>query len=1171
MESKSVHWAKYVTTPSPKGNGEEIKLEMLEDTSLLRRKRVKYPKFNKPLSPSKLKYSLKYIKKRLDVDALTSLLHSENASLVSQQFLEVIIGKCLISDDLEKAKFVLDLGKETYKNISVSNEYFDEFNRLGKRSFKKMIKGSSGNLLFMSIVRQGKYENVEFMIKNMHKSMLVPVSVVLDKAVVYDGNMLHAEWRKDLVNEKLEEIEDELDKEMLKAMHKLDLPPQKKYLITHFEGETLLSAALKLLKDTKDAASFDIVKLLVESGCQVKTERFKAAQVCAELDFPFQLEYLRTKYLKQNKKENNQKQFFRIIAMHAAMENNQRILKYIRLRLFPRKRPSLQKEDDKFDLEIDFRNALESSIKKLVDYGTERICTYRHRILYGIFVLLQWRSQLQLEWGKTKMAKSVKGKFGKITFVDDSVTTTATQALKKNYVAWKRKDKGILAVNDTTDYISNVIKLLGPGEGDDPDFVGSEEKPEIFCDKSLGNSSTGQASNKSNLSFRSNKKYHQLVSKRALFNWLLAILQQQDYHGDQLFEVLLGLGLKDFFLGGVPSDEQSEVSSSLGESTTTYESDQDSSSVYSKKSGTSMTSRWSGSSIASSLGSMAKGVKKVASEIRRKSSLAGLKELLETAGMQLQNLATGKKVKTKNKADSDDKTQALELASDFGNKQVMEQLLDLIAPEWNQNVLKCLHIAISKNRAGSTRALYSRLWIMYESVEHKASLGDKPGTRTVLKNYAKGVEGYFSLVEARQRTIKNEILLKKKKIKTKATEIKHKRRKSISQHRKEFVRKLSRKFSWKSGRDSDSDFGNDEEQESNRILKGATRGLRRAKKSISDAVLGLRTGKSSRGLGIQKQDSLRSKGMYGAKHLFYKLNKDNRDSKNLRRTVSTSKTDGEESLTSNTYNLPNDPKNYVKFVQDIGRLYFEYMYKTATKGDRIQALMALNEEINLTLGKKMLHNDVRRRMILDRLRSLCSAKSRVSLKDEKVKAVTKYMSMITNDLTLKKYHKETLQSLISDIVKNLGFDGLKHRHVEVFEVIVTESEEHIVSSTDLDTKINKGILTIDHILTILETVGVEFDRERSEYPDDPTVDARFWSQGEILLDFIVEHLNDASLLKYPTIAIQIDKRNLQGRLPHRIISHLRGLAILICSPEQIPLVENSFSQLYREDEQEEVL
>eukprot|EP00924_Labyrinthula_sp_SR-Ha-C_P007521 snap_masked-scaffold_24-processed-gene-5.13-mRNA-1 protein AED:1.00 eAED:1.00 QI:0/0/0/0/1/1/2/0/1180 len=1176
MSKKNLTWSKHVLTYK---FGEKRAVKYAMSVGPSQPSPIRYPDFNQQISQNKLSRIILKIKKRLDIDALIELLNSRNGSSITQEFLEVFLGKCLVSDELEMAKLILSEGKKKFEKLAVTNEYFNEFSRLGKRNFERMTKMSYKHLLYMTVVRQGKYENISFMIKNMPQLVLDPVADVLDASVAYDGNMLHAEWKNDLMEDDFDEVEDESDKEILKSLHKLDQPPKEKYLIAQFEGETLLSAALKLAKNSEDKESLRIVKLLIDSGCKPDTEKCKAAQVCSELGFPLHLEYLTKVYIKQKKKQAKLREFLKIAIAHGAMENKQRIITLARIRLFPRTRTSLQKAGDtekKYQEEFDFREALETSIKRLVRYGTERICTYRHRILYGIFVLLQWRARVDQEWGKTYLDNSVKGKLGKVV-ADGGFFDVSTDVLKDNEEKWEKK--GILVVNGVKDYIGEVSKLLDPAQNDQAGLIQGNLMTGVRPNHSNSNSSNfssfSEGSSRSNLTHAGGKTIGNIIKRRSLFNWLIAILQQQDYNGETLVMVLLNIGLREFFYRKKKGDEQSEMSSVYGDNSSVYESDIDNQSVYSKKSAMSITSRLSRSSLASSVGSIsqsvAKGMKSAVTAVRRKSSLAGIHEFFSGLGVQIQNAAQGKKVKTSNKADSDDKTQALELASEFGSEDVMNELLELIAPEWNKTVLKCLNIAISKDRAGSTKVLYNRLFKMYETVEQRVMSGTSAGSSLkIVRAYAEAIEGYFDFIQARNLALKNKAKKQQQVKKKERTGVLKttKRKKSIAQKAGAMMRKMSGVFSRKDSDDEDP-F---KQQNGDNTLAGFASKLRSTRKSIHEAMGNLTGGLlKPRTKLFAVGGSQANRSMIGAQQIFMKQNKNDKMSKKFRKSGTKLTQTRQNSRTGISYTLPKDPKEYVKFVQKLASHYLSEMYSAGVRTDKLQALLAFDTELEDSRGKDLVLKETRKNLILKRLRTMCNPKSRTKLKEEKFKAVEKYMILLVDELTTKKYQKEMLTSLVTDLVKRLAYESTKDYHLKVFQIVVEYSEKAIYRDIDEDLsevsiKGKEGILNTEHILTVLEQIGKDFKREREADPDDFTLAAKFWIQGENILDFIVQHLDDDSMKRLPIIANEINKRNLQDNLPGRILSELKKLALANSTTKQVPLVENSFRQLHVEDD-----
>eukprot|EP00924_Labyrinthula_sp_SR-Ha-C_P007987 snap_masked-scaffold_41-processed-gene-2.48-mRNA-1 protein AED:1.00 eAED:1.00 QI:0/0/0/0/1/1/2/0/1250 len=720
------------------------------------------------------------------------------------------------------------MGKKHYSNLCVTNEYFTDFARRKKRNFRN---GQFDYLLIMTVLRQGNSDIIKFMLDNLPKDG----KNLINDAHVFDGDMLHARWLSDEDEDDIEGLDD-IDQDVAK----LDRPPKKKYLIAHFEPETALSALLRhaqesrikeekelqdLVGDAEDAQevqktlkhdsseSLSLLKLVLKTNVDPSLDDFLAFKVAARYGQVKELAYLRkafyVKAKKWKRKEivNKKNQMYRVIIAHAAMENQLAPIHFVRMiiakadekrnSLRPSARKTLPRKFSRRTLKGNgmentlrgssakksngastFRKVMKEAVYQLIDAGKEDICTYRNRLIYGIYNILRLQSDMYSGFGSVdkpvgdldlfepqnieevqqvihkyensnEKRNSIKdGESSELKSASGLNNTIQSAALEEQ--KWTPLKDGILSKNQTINYLALTAKVLDEEEQASKRAKEDEEgfnKFETLNDESSQSKNTEYSSlHNSNLyratsGFGATSLAKVILSPVDLFIWFVNSLSQNDYNADSLTTILFSLGLKEFFTkekskrrnaksksqasfngGSKLSRSNTMISRVTGESmSVTGDDDDDAKSVtsnFSVKSGFSVFSHQS-QSVYGAAKSVTSSSKKV---------LGDMGGLLGNMGSTVRkSRIVAKRHRGK------DILLALELASQFGSEHVLERLLHIIAPALNKDVVQSFYRAVISNKSATSRLLLDRITNQLDEIATSGSVKDKRNAGKALK------------------------------------------------------------------------------------------------------------------------------------------------------------------------------------------------------------------------------------------------------------------------------------------------------------------------------------------------------------------------------------------------------------------------------------------------------
>lgn len=483
-----------------------------------------------------------------------------------------------------------------------------------------------------------------------------------------------------------------------------------------------------------------------------------------------------SKYGKRKLKNQLPKTFHGIyvtIVSHAATENQQDIIDFIRSQVdktyLQTKEADLRKSavprSQNNQRQPKFPNILKEAITSLVELGKQPTCTYRYRILNGVYNLLNIQQQIAAEEvaniGQAASSKHIslhlpKNGSGMLRMNSDRSLMKA--GLVRN--EWVRTRDGRLRVNDVVNYNAAYQALS------DPDAGGLSSKLNNNLSVNVGGAdfetssvrSYRSASTASSLTVNG-KSRKSLIKPQYLHQWLLNILSNNDFNGENMGMVLFSLGLR-FYVGKPPKRRkksdggESDAGSSWGMDsvasgmeTDMEDDDEDDrkrsnrgSDAQSTRSEETESTRFTLSTRKSSKnveyfrrnnskeknenmrrgGKPKSGKSATSKKSRRKSTISAALDFFKEVGANIgEQLNSGSK-----KMKSKDKVLMLEKAAEFGSQKILSELLTLVAPTVSKSLLKCIYMATSGNKVHTHEMLLQRIVDEYVLIIKEASEED---------------------------------------------------------------------------------------------------------------------------------------------------------------------------------------------------------------------------------------------------------------------------------------------------------------------------------------------------------------------------------------------------------------------------------------------------------------
>lgn len=722
-----------------------------------KRFKLKIPPEYRPNSDVKkdvAKKLIRYVSMKLDWTLLNELLNNKKfvRKYLELIHLEIILGKALISGHLAEAKkFVKVVRKiEKYKDLKVTDAFFVD---LIKRR-KKTIKDFEG-LVLMTVIRQGNSDTVQFTIDNLNKD------ISLKTCYVRDGDMTFSFWTK---HKEVHELTKE--EKLIEAM------PKDKIFQSLFDDETPLSAVLRnSIKTKTDKIHNKLLETLLKSGADPFAKRYQAFKVAARYglvkEIKYMLSFLNIDSSAANRVKatytNHMKEMSISVLAYGSIENQQNVLQFIYEQAESHdKHKKGRNRESKTPPKPRIALLVERAIGKLVDRGKEENCTFRYRILNGVFNLLRMKQVIELVEAK-KLKGSVKGPAMLSEELNLSMTTNA----------WKPYRQGVLVVNGAIDYNVAYDSLTAPsGKGLGAtlnrtlNVKSAAETLDLFGSKSVKSSASAASST------RGGGK-RTLVKPTDLLEWLQFTLEKNDYNGEKISIVLLALGLSPY-IGKRPKKKrkgESDLDSAWG-------IESDAGSVVDEGEEEPLDDAMSVKTGGDVFDYENEKEHSKPKRLRRKSTLNNLANFLKDAKINVKQKFT-----KGNKMTSKAKVKLLEAASEFGSKPVLHKLLALIAPEIDAALLKCCFISTIGGRVETQRLLLDSVTkfvatvigdnenngtVKLSDLKTASSKSLRNGKSNQVENLLFAFQRYEDLISARKQLEKQRHDQKKKQLKLKA-------------------------------------------------------------------------------------------------------------------------------------------------------------------------------------------------------------------------------------------------------------------------------------------------------------------------------------------------------------------------------------------------------------------
>lgn len=624
---------------------------------------------------------IRFITLKLDFDLLDKLL--DNGNFVRRYLtlihLEIIVGCGLISGFLPEVKklFQKATKMEKFEDLKVTDAFY--FDLIGRK--KKNIADFDG-LLLITIIRQGDSEVLKFALENLSEE------IKIGKAQVRDGDMAYSVWAK------FRNMQDLTPEDKL-----AEAIPKNKAFDSYFEIETPLTALLKnreSLKSVEKGSKDCMLTLLLKHGANPLEHTNQAFKVAARIGLSEQIDIMlkfirpKTNSIATNKLfSETVKEIYNSCLAYGATENQTEVIDYVRRKIEKKnKRKSKHPKKTQPDTPRIGKN-IEDAVRKLMLSGVQEHCSFRYRLLNGVFNLMNLKFHIEQEAAK----RFKEHDDGLLIFA----STSSMLGLTRN--RWKRSRSSNLSVNETVDY--NVAfetlrnkKKRGLGAQLNRLMNVNLVANNLQIENVAGSrqSTVSYASSKTGSNWGRKKI---LVKPSILHKWLLYTLQKNDYNGEKVSFVLLNLGLKQFIGKGSRSKrnrKDSDVGSSWdmeSQADSTYGDDEPEDDKY--------------DAISEKSDSDASFDFSKKKKLRRKSTLADVANFFKDVKANVTSKISSKKITSK------DKVLLLSAASEFGSKNVLNELLELIAPELSGSLMKCCYLATVGEKTETQGLLLSRI------------------------------------------------------------------------------------------------------------------------------------------------------------------------------------------------------------------------------------------------------------------------------------------------------------------------------------------------------------------------------------------------------------------------------------------------------------------------------
>lgn len=661
--------------------------------------RLKLPRGYSPgdnVSKEEAKKIIRFATMKLDWELLSHLLADRRfvKTHLSLQQVEIIVGRALISGHTKHVKkfFKKASALDKYKGLSVTDAFFDDLVARKKKSISKY-----NGLVLMTVIRQGDHEAVKFCLEHLSPE------INLHEVKVQDGDMTYSIWARH------REFH-----ELTPAEKLAEVIPKEKIFDSYFEQETPLTAVLRNRESMQSVSSTEkesMLQLLLRHGANPFAENYQCFKVAAKLglgdEINIMLKHMKPTSNNPKARQNfskHLKDIYTNMLAYSATENQKVIMFFVYLKVDKVKKARNDKTTNNRKLQIG--TYIENAVQKLVRHGASEHCSFRYRILNGIFNLMRLKNKIE-----TDEAKKIREKESSAL----EFPKTEPEPKKDNSLNdWKKSATSSLRVNEVVDYNAAFKELIadtslkGMGAVYNRAFnINLATQMLNVVDGGSSVRSGRSYSTTSTLSRSGRSKKRTLVKPNMMYKWLLYILQKNDYNGEKMGLVLFKLGLRPY-IGKPPKKKknsgsgQSENGSAWGMESTAdsvIEDDAEDADAISEKTDGSEGAGWG-------LGS-----RKPSKTKRRRSTLTDVALFFKEFAHNVNN-----KIKNKDKISSKEKVLILEAAAEFGSHVIMQELLLLIAPELNSTLLKCCYLATIGEKAVTQKLLVDRVTKEVEKV-----------------------------------------------------------------------------------------------------------------------------------------------------------------------------------------------------------------------------------------------------------------------------------------------------------------------------------------------------------------------------------------------------------------------------------------------------------------------